>query len=112
MKCLLIDDCRSPESVGADSKNTKVCFHYQQGIEALQQGGPWDILYLDHDLGEEIDKTGYNIVCFLEENPDLIPAKIQIVSSNSVGRQNITRAVEAMQRRYGKPELLPYLAIP
>ena len=43
-------------------------------------------LYLDHDLGEEVD--GYQIAKWAQQN-ECLPSKIQLVTSNPVGRENI-----------------------
>lgn len=94
MRTLLIDDMRN---IAGD----RVARTFDDGIAALTNEGPWDILYLDHDLGEvdghgseiprEVDgelymPNGYGIMCFLEANQQYLPKKIQIVSSNPVGR--------------------------
>lgn len=76
---LLIDDLRT--IIGAVT-----CRTYAEGIAALQ-ATYWDTLYLDHDLGEE--KTGYDVMCFLEANPDRLPGKIKLVTSNPVGRERM-----------------------
>lgn len=81
---LLIDDIRT---IYAD----KTCRTYAEGIESLKEGG-WDVLWLDHDLGEE--KTGYDIMCFLEENPKYLPGKIVCVSANPVGRKRIEQVID------------------
>ena len=77
---------------------------YHDGIAALTQLGPWDCLYLDHDLGaihQQYDDNGnelngYKVVCFLEENPQYQPPFVTIISSNPTGRLNIERALMAM----------------
>lgn len=58
----------------------------------------WNVLWLDHDLGE--DKTGYDIICWIEEN-DFTgsikkPEIIICVSSNPVGRNKINSAIKRM----------------
>lgn len=61
MRVLLIDDLR-------EIKADRVARTFEDGIKALAEEGPWDILYLDHDLGDENPKhTGYGVMCFLEE---------------------------------------------
>lgn len=70
---------------------------YQDGINALKYLGPWDELYLDHDLGaiesqftdSGIELTGYHICEFLEANPEYRPKEVFIVSSNPSGRQRM-----------------------
>lgn len=92
MKTLLIDDLR-------DIKADVVARTYDEGINALQNLGPFDVLFLDHDLGEaDPAATGYGIMNFLEANPELLPKKIVLVTSNPVGRQNMQVVID---RLYG-----------
>ncbi len=86
-RTLLIDDMRD---LTADA----VARTGEEGIRALQNDGPWGMLYLDHDLGE--GKTGYDVACWLERNPQFLPERVIIVSSNPVGRKNI----EAVLRKF------------
>jgi hypothetical protein len=93
MRTLLIDDMRN---LPAD----KVARSYKDGIDALTNEGPWDLLLLDHDLGSYDEwgreKTGYDIICFLEANPGLKPKSIRIVSSNPVGRQRMQVVIDKL----------------
>lgn len=88
MRTLLIDDCREIQA-------TVVARTFAEGIKALKEQGPFDLLYLDHDLGwpdDPIDgfaATGYGIMCFLEANPQYLPKEIKFVTSNPVGRANM-----------------------
>jgi hypothetical protein len=92
-RTLLIDDMRN---IPAD----RIARTFDDGIEALTNGGPWDTLFLDHDLGEEDPKkTGYGIICFLEENQNLLPKEIVLVTSNPVGRQKMQMVID---RLYGR----------
>jgi len=86
MQTLLIDDMRNIEA-------TRVARTYADGIAALQER-QWDVLYLDHDLGDfsgpgGSERNGYHVVCWLEANPEHLPKRIELVSSNPVGRKNI-----------------------
>lgn len=86
---LLIDDFR-------DLTADRVARTFDDGIIALQEC-VWDYLLLDHDLGdEEVRKTGYGIVCWLEQNPQWRPKRIQLVTVNPVGRQNMVLALITM----------------
>jgi hypothetical protein len=92
---LLIDDQRN---LPAD----RVARTYQEGIEALAERH-WDVLYLDHDLGdfsgvEGRELTGYDIACWLERNPQHLPDRIEIVTSNPAGRRNIELALLRFRR--------------
>jgi hypothetical protein len=87
MRVLAIDDLRDMIQASVVARN------YDEGIRQLQTNGPWDVLLLDHDLasfdetGKE--KTGYDVMCWLEENTQYLPAKIECVSANPVGRARI-----------------------
>jgi hypothetical protein len=90
MKTLLIDDMR-------DIKADVVARTFDEGIEALKNQGPFDLLYLDHDYGDpDPHKTGEGIMKFLEENSELLPVEIMIVSSNPVGRQRMQVIIDKL----------------
>lgn len=89
MRSLLIDDLRA---IDADV----VARTFDDGIEALKKQR-FDVLYLDHDLGDpDPKKTGYGIMVFLEENLKLLPGKIICVSSNYPGRKRIEAVIEKL----------------
>ena len=95
MPTLLIDDQRS---LPVD----RIARTYQEGVAALAEQH-WDILYLDHDLGDFSgvdgkELTGYDIACWLEQNPQHLPDRIEIVTSNPVGRRNIELALGKIRR--------------
>ena len=70
---------------------------FDDGIKALKQEGPFDILYLDHDLGDpDPNKTGYGVMNFLEANPELLPKKIICISSNPPGKQRIQMVIDKL----------------
>jgi len=79
-----------------DIKADVVARTYDAGVEALKDGF-YDILYLDHDLGDpDPAKTGYGIICFIEANPQYKPGKIQLVTSNPVGRKNMQVVIDKL----------------
>ena len=80
---VLIDDFR--DLPGMDI----ICRTADAGI-ALLTAMPVTNLYIDHDLGCTLN--GYQVVVVLLRN-NKCPRNIQIVSDNSVGVQNITRAL-------------------
>ena len=93
MKILMLDDLREPwiykNPINGDAlgvHNVQVVRNYQTAIEQLSIK-KWPMLLLDHDLGEE--KTGYDLVCWLEQNPDRIPRYVYLITSNPVGAKNI-----------------------
>ena len=90
MKTLLIDDVRN-------LKADEVARNFADGIRALRSQR-WDHLLLDHDLASyspmgKKEYTGYDIACWLERNPQYMPKKVTVVSSNPVGVAKIKRAL-------------------
>ena len=89
MRTLLIDDTKT--HIKAD----RIARTFDDGIKALIEEGPWDILYLDYDLSdnESPARTGYTILERLEGMPKFIPAQIIPISAsssyNSVLREKI-----------------------
>ena len=76
-----------------------LCRNYWEGINALTNMGPWDVLYLDHDLSSYHDGcefTGYDIMCFLEENTHLLPKKIELVTANPAGRKRMEMIIKKL----------------
>jgi len=94
MKQLLIDDIRTlPDTVIART--------FEEGMEQIRDHGPWDVLYLDHDLGDpDPKKTGYDVLNWLEEFPSYLPGKIVLVTSNPVGRLRMNVVIERLYRGY------------
>jgi hypothetical protein len=87
MRVLAIDDTRELPEAHVLARN------YDEGLLQLERNGPWDLLLLDHDLAsfdkDGREKTGYDIMCWLEQNVDKLPKKIECVSANPVGRARI-----------------------
>ena len=91
---LWVDDVRD-----APDESWMVARNFDVAIFWLAQRGV-SVVSLDHDLGEE--KTGYDIACAMERwmvEGDYDPPEIRIHSANPVGRGNMLRAVEAIERR-------------
>ena len=42
--------------------------------------------------------TGYDIACWLEQNPQFLPDRIEIVTNNPAGRRNIELALGRFRR--------------
>lgn len=69
---------------------------------ASVQDIPFEILSLDHDLGDDYF-TGYYLMTYLEECAykdewDMIPEMFQIHSANPVGRKNMQAAIDSIER--------------
>jgi hypothetical protein len=69
---------------------------YADGIKAIDKGG-WDVLLLDHDLGDsDPTHTGYGIIQHMEENPELRVPEIRLVTANPVGKANMEAGLLSM----------------
>lgn len=99
MNILVIDDKRYfPENYLDTYSYART---YDDGIKALKNG-KWDMLFLDHDLGcfkDGREYTGYDIACWLEENPEYLPNEVICISSNPVGKNRIMQAIKNAQKR-------------
>lgn len=92
MRTLLIDDLRE---IDADV----IARSFSAGMYALEFEGPFDILYLDHDLGDEnIANTGYKIISWLEENIQFLPKSIILVTANPVGRKQMEVVIKRLYK--------------
>lgn len=86
---LIIDDVR-------DLNCEVIARTSEAGKKMLALGG-WECVCFDHDLGED-NESGYDVLVWaIEEN--LLPCMVQLVTSNPVGRANMTAALE--QDGYG-----------
>lgn len=102
---LWLDDIREPWKhgyVGADWFKTA-----DTAIAALQTGR-YTFASLDHDLSEAAtmgmadakEKTGYTVVCWLEEHPEFWPKDgVKVHSMNPVGARRMREVIEA---HYGR----------
>jgi hypothetical protein len=79
---LLIDDIRD--------LNVDVIARTPDAGKKLLALGGWECVFMDHDLG--FDETGYDVTKWaLAEG--FMPDKVQLVTSNPVGRQNMAKAL-------------------
>ncbi len=75
---LLIDDKRD--------LNCEVIARTPKAAKQLLAVGGWSCVCFDHDLGE--DESGYDILKWALAG-GFVPDKVQLVTSNPVGRQNM-----------------------
>lgn len=80
---LLLDDIR-------DIKADKVCRNFQCACLSVLQYD-FDVLYIDHDLGEY--KTGYDFIKYCINN-NISFKKVVIIPSNPIVRDNISFALK------------------
>ena len=84
---LLIDDIRDSYDVDIVARN------WTDGKKFLKEC-PISVLYLDHDLGEELEKrTGYDILEW-GLHYGYIPNKVVLVTANPVGYYKMKMALE------------------
>ena len=107
MNKLFLDDVRTPPSEGWIVVRTA-----DEAIERLKQGDI-DFASLDHDLADghypwnsehpypdnvalvrnTKEKTGYNVVCWMEENDVWPPLGTLVHSQNPVGRERMEKVI-------------------
>jgi CheY-like chemotaxis protein len=76
---------------------------YNEGIAALASQH-WDLLYLDHDLGDFSgpdgrEMTGYDVMCWIEANPEHLPDEIILVTDNASGRPRMKMVCDKLYGR-------------
>jgi len=81
---LLIDDERN--------LNTEAVARTAEAGRKLLAVGGWTCVCFDHDLGGP--ETGYDVLVWGLEGGH-IPSRVQLVTSNPVGRRNMRAALEA-----------------
>lgn len=93
---LWVDDIREPPNGWFWAKN------YEEAIQEIFSG-KYEIVSLDHDLGDTDSKTGYDILCEIERQIAkggvwIKLPEFQIHSANPVGRANMNRAINSIRR--------------
>lgn len=68
---------------------------YHEAIGMITQYD-WDLIAIDHDLGEEGSPTGYDILCHMEAGALPRPKQIVVISWNTVGAKRMLKAIENM----------------
>ena len=101
-KILLIDDQRTIDQVHKftkavyESYRIRVCRNYAYGKNTLLHNR-YDILYLDHDLGDFRDGkeyTGMDILKLIQSGDVIKPNKIVLVTSNASVRQSMQLIID------------------
>lgn len=96
LRTLLIDDVRTIGDPDLIARN------YWSGVTCLATFPQWELLLLDHDLAsfdaKGKEKTGYDIMCWLEEHTEYLPKKIELVTSNPVGRKKMQLVIDQLYK--------------
>lgn len=89
-------------------------YNCQETIEFLKNNKV-DLLSLDHDLGENLDFDGYNVLLWIEEmvyTTDYKPPTIVIHSSNPSGVQKMILAIKNINKKLNISQKNYYLNYP
>lgn len=93
MNILLIDDKRSLAGI------TKTVRNYNTAIDALKET-LWNLVVLDHDLGDfdenGKERTGYDILCWLEQNQQYLPKRIELITNNPSARLRMQLVIDKL----------------
>jgi len=90
MRTLVIDDYK-------DINATYVARTFKDGVNKLKTE-KWDLLYLDHNLGE-FKKSGYDVMQFLKENKQFAPKMILCISDSPGGKDQINGMIKDIYGR-------------
>ena len=74
----------------------------EETIELLKTGTVTE-LSLDHDLGDDERGTGYDVVCWIEEQVflnEFIPPKMYVHSANSSARDKMNMGINSINKRF------------
>lgn len=95
MRVLLIDD---EKGIEADL----VARTFEEGMDAIENKGPWDLVLLDHDLGtKDPKKTGYDILCHVRDNMPIEkwPVEFKLISMNPAGMKRMNYVLGDLVRK-------------
>lgn len=120
MKILFLDDDENRHEVfskkfhaGSSPDDSLVAVRtVNECVEALKSQGPFDKIFLDHDLGgqiyvKETEGTGYQVALFIESELDdeLLPPKVIVHSYNQAGA---FRMINAIRNRIYNARWVPF----
>lgn len=99
---IYLDDERKPPVGFIGVKTVDECIDWLKTCR--QKGTIVTMLSLDHDLGEidpvtNTEKTGYDVLCWLEENLEAMPEQIVLHTQNPVGRRRMQMVLDVIERR-------------
>lgn len=108
---LLIDDMRTSETPSVQhligearliSEDVMLAPTFGDAMDLLLEAD-WKLVLFDHDLGDlaSREKTGYDVLCWLEANPEHLPEMAGLVTSNPVGRKKMATVLDKLMERKG-----------
>jgi hypothetical protein len=95
MKIFLDDERPTPEGW--------VRTYWPSDVIALLQTGTVKELSLDHDLGDDLRGTGYDVIVWIEEAVALhgfIPPKIHVHSANASAREKMHAGIRSIKIKW------------
>jgi hypothetical protein len=99
---IYLDDERKPPVGFIGVTTAQECIDWLKLCQ--EKGTIVTMLSLDHDLGylnpdtlEE--ETGYDVLCWLEQNVQAMPENIVLHTANPVGRRRMQIVLDAIERR-------------
>lgn len=98
-KFLWVDDLRDPPDDLPEGLVWDVARSYQEAIDKLQESC-YDVISLDHDLGEE--KSGYDVLCWIEEKFHFGEKPVKLVyihTANPEGARRMYLALYNLKER-------------
>ena len=78
--------------------------HWPLEAIALLESGQVQEISLDHDLGDDVRGTGYDVILWIEEAVALrgfIPPRIHVHSANASARQKMAAGIRSIERLAG-----------
>ena len=93
MKVFLDDERETPEGW--------IHVYWPAEAIALLEKGNVDLISLDHDLGDDVRGTGYDVLLWIEEavaTGDFVPPEIRVHSANSSARHKMELAIESIKK--------------
>lgn len=97
-----LDDLREAPVGFTWVKTAADCIHLLERLHV--QGIQVSVLSLDHDLGEPLRETGYDVVCWMEfiqatDATYIPPTTIQVHSANPVGRAKMLAGIAKLNMK-------------
>jgi DNA-binding response OmpR family regulator len=92
---LWVDDSK-PEPNGCSVART-----YDDALRMLRRY-EWDVLYLDHDLGDDDGRTGYDLLVQIRAE-NRVPREVVCISWNPVGKRRIVNLVSDIEEERATP---------
>jgi len=97
---VFLDDVRQPADIYPNETDWVLVATAQQAIDLLMTFKV-SVISLDHDLGSDENGTGYDVIKWIEEQVftnGFKPPAFKIHSANPVGRCNMERGIERLER--------------